>query len=94
MNFLMSRFYGLFKPLNSNSFSLKEVAYNNIVISATGYEEISKPSGAVFAIIADFGNVSTKDAINIVVGHNDVAYLLGTAGATVTQLYVLYFLKK
>lgn len=71
----------------------KEVTLTNITMGANGYYDIrsSFPSGMnnfLFALMYDFGSVSSKDALGV---NGNGNYLFGTANATITTVVIRYF---
>ena len=71
----------------------KAVSIPSITLTANGYADISNymPSGMnnfLFAILYNYGNVSTKDALGVI---GAGTYLFGTANATITNVVLRYY---
>jgi hypothetical protein len=71
----------------------KEVPISSITLTANGYADISSymPSGMnnfLFAILYDYANTSTKDALGVI---GAGTYLFGTANATITNIVLRYY---
>ena len=71
----------------------KAVSISSITLTANGYADISSymPSGMnnfLFAILYDYGNTSTKDALGVI---GAGTYLFGTANATITDIVLRYY---
>ena len=79
--------------LKADTYTTAINRYVNVKIGNNGFTAINKPKNAVFAVIADFGAVSTADAINVAVGNNSSTYIIGTAGVTITSIDIMFFFK-
>ena len=76
----------------SKTIKYKDVKTGNITIGSDGYQDISsyKPSGMnnfLFALLLNFGTVSTHDAINITC---DGLWVTGTGGASMNYIEIRY----
>ena len=80
--------------LNGKKMLRYTVTIPSITIGANGYTSVSSyyPGAQtgymfLFAVVYNFGTVSTKDSF-MITGNSD--YLLGTAGATITNCQIAY----